>query len=915
MWREVPHHLLPTITASSPIVSLPRSIGLWRLQAQADGYASAWQDAPSDQSSVNLNLLPAKDFRFTVTADGTPLEDSRFYLLRARRVGPAEPLGFEVSDPEGVVAVTLPATDRSAAIVSHDSRSAEPFPALRDVPPLIELGQGLTVSGQAINESDQPVAAARLRGMSFIPNGFGLMQRHLGRSRPDGRFEISGFSLGSASLQTMEANLAFSTTFELTGSVDIGAIILTAKETSWVQVVDSGNATPIRAARIRESSGQWTDAGEDGLAKLSLDFARNIIVKAKGYLLTQFDLPKRAGMTAEEPFVIGLEPSFAVEGVFVAADGNTPAAGGQASATSLTSGLIMQNAISPDGAFALDLPAGAYALELTAGNAGFLRLEVQGIAGELRSLGIVSAPASAWVRGYVVDENDYTPVSKASVSYKRPSQFGPLLASAMGRSASVATNAEGYFELFGLELGSATLRVQADGFAPLKLNVEASTSQGIDVGVVELSHGRRVTIRSDVDEGMVVLDSGRTGLMEDRLTGKLDEGTSTFTSVPDGPFGVLVYENSLPVCEEHEVDAAGDEVITCNHNATRVTGSVTRGAQPGGGMLVWRRGSESQLPEGGITYGSGPLARTEDLVSTRTIELQATLASDGRYSLPAVLPGEWEVIWAPLSGGTQDVRSVEVPRVREAVLDFRYDGISIEGLVLDPDGHPATLANVTVFPSRRTVSTDQNGRFEILGLDPGLHRLRARRQHLRSTLVEAELRDSNDREVVQLLLEDDPPSEELVITISGSGSGFCLVEMDSSALKVVRVAAGVARVLPEPPLSANLRVACRTEGRWILDGWRSLRQALDHGLDFDSFDSNSSIILAGESPTATVQIIGPGGWDLGELRLWFDATSSFPVGETIANLPVGEYVVRARGQSQSVWTERRRATKVEIGGH
>ena len=912
MWREVPRHLLPTTTVDAPALSLPRDGNDWRLQAQAGNDASAWQDVAASQDSVDLALLPATDFRFVVTANSAPLSDSRLSLLRPRQPYPTELLGFEVSDREGIIAITLPTAEPSAVIVTHDSRSAEPFPRLRDIPPTIELGPGLTVSGQVVNEAEEPVEAVRLEGLSFVPDGFGLMQRHRGRTGPEGRFEISGFNPGSASLQTEQGDLAFSRTFDLTGSVDLGSIVLAAPEVAWVRVVDSRDAAPVSGAMIRDSSGRMSNVNKIGLLRLSLAFGRSVFVKAKGYLSTQFELPRRAGLTAEEPHVVGLTPAFSVEGVFVAANGSAPAAGGRAKAASQTTGWIMHVGIAADGSFSLDLPAGAYDLELTAGSIGLLRLDARGVAGEVRNLGAVSAPPSAWVWGYVVDKDDYTPVPGASVSYTRPSEFGPLLAPALGNVVTVTTDAEGYFEMFGLEPGTSTLRVQADGFAPRKLDAEAAAIEAIDVGVVELSRGRHVTVRSDIDKGMVVLDSGRTGLPQDRLTAKLIEGRAAFTTVAEEPFGVMVYEDGDPVCEKYEQDAAGDEVLTCNRTAVKVTGMVTRGEQPAGGLLIWKRRNEAQLPEGGLSYGSGPLARTEDLLSTQTIELRAPLAGDGRYSLRAVLPGEWEVIWTPLSGGTQDVRSVTVPESREAVLDFRYDGVSIEGSVLHPDGQPAPLASVTVFPRRKTVSTDPNGRFQVLGLEVGTHQLRARLRHQRSALVEAELRRPSDREVVQLVLEDDPPNEELVIRVAGGANGFCFVEMDSSLQRVVRIDAGVGRMSPEPPLPDKLRIACHTEGRWILDGWRDLRQALDRGIEFDPFDSNSSIILAGESSPVLVQVMGPGGWDLGQLRVWFDGASTFSAGETIVNLPVGEYVLRWGNQTRTVRTQRRRAAEVEL---
>ena len=50
-------------------------------------------------------------------------------------------------------------------------------------------------------------------------------------------------------------------------------------------------------------------------------------------------------------------------------------------------------------------------------------LEVSGSAGETRDLGIIMAPASAWVSGTVVSP-EYAPVPGARISYLRPTEFG-----------------------------------------------------------------------------------------------------------------------------------------------------------------------------------------------------------------------------------------------------------------------------------------------------------------------------------------------------------------------------------------------------------------------------------------------------------------------------------------------------------
>ncbi|MCY3971396.1 MAG: hypothetical protein OXG74_15800, partial [Acidobacteria bacterium] len=101
-------------------------------------------------------------------------------------------------------------------------------------------------------------------------------------------------------------------------------------------------------------------------------------------------------------------------------------------------------------------------------------------------------------------------------------------------------------------------------------------------------------------------------------------------------------------------------------------------------------------------------------------------------------------------------------------------------------------------------------------------------------------------------------------------------------------------------------------GRWILTGWQDLERALERGVDLDPFESDSSIVLEGDPSTAAVQVTGPGGWDLGRLRLWFGGATTFEVGETISNLPEGEYTLRWGDQVRTVWTERRRAAEVEI---
>ncbi len=939
MWRQAPRDLLPTTTFASGSLSLPRNDETWRLQALGEGLASTWRDLPAEEGSVELALGKAVNLTVQATAGGAPLAGARMYLVKMESgpFTPPEPLGFGMSDAAGKVSLTVSARERAAVLVSHVARTAAAFERYAEAPPVVELGPGFAVTGRTIDPEGRAIAGVRLLGLSWLEHELPLMRRHLGVSGPDGRFSLTGFAKGAASLRTDGGDLEYSERFDLEESLDLGSIVLTAAETYWIQVLDASRGTPIPGARASSEAGEQTTTDREGIALVSPRFDRTLLISAKGYRSARFeiggggttarersmpglptlpvDVAGRAGATAEEPLVLRLDPAFTVEGVYMAADGVTPVASGRlAAARDMANGQTTRHrAIAADGSFSVDLEPGAYTLELSGANAARTVLDVRGSAGDVRDLGVIAAPTSAWVSGTVVNP-EYAPVFEASVSYTPPSEYGQLIAWAMGRAATVATNLDGYFELHGLELGRSTLRVEADGFAPLEFEVEANAIEWIDAGFVELSRGRRITVRSDVGRGQVLLDPGGRSLPRDLITGNLEDGLAVVDRVPEGAFVVRVSENGVAACEKEVAEASGDELVTCDRSTVTVTGRVTLAGQPGAGELFWAAKENVRHAGGFMRSGFGPLARTREVGPSRSQNLQASVELDGNYRLEAVLPGEWTVRWSPPDGGEPESREVTVPEApgEEVTLNFDYGAVSIEGVVTDPEGEPVHFATVDVFPQRSAVISDPNGRYQVLGLAPGAYQLRARFRHQRSGLVDVELRDYGDRQTVQLQLRDDPPNDEVSVRIRGGGGGFCFVEMEGAGQRVARIDGGVARTQLTPPLTDRVRVACRADGRWILAGWQPLEPALDRGIDFDPFESDSSIVLQGDPSTVAVQVTGPGGWDLGKLRIWFGGTTSFSVGETISNLPEGEYSLRWGTQARTVWTQRRRAAAVEI---
>lgn len=914
MWQEVPWGLLPTSTGSARVLSVPRSSGSWRVQAWTEGHASDWTDVAVGQNTVDLLLRPAVEVSTRIMADGVPLSDARLFLVRPSWRGqryPADLLGFEAAGSDGRVTLLVPERTRRPAIVFSATRSAAAFAKLGNLPSAVELEPGVTVSGQAVNQMGEPLVAAALVGLSWIPEGFNLMQRHRALSGFDGRFELTGLSMGSASLYATDGDFNFARSLELDGSVDLGRIVLVSPELVWVRVVERGSRAPVLDAQVQVGGADWVPVDESGLARVSPLLGRDLLADAEGFLLARSELPERVGLSAQEPFPIELEAALTIKGTFVDGDG-VPAIGGRLAATREATSRSIFNRIAPDGTFEVDLRAGSYRLELSAGNAGVRHLSVHGLAGQVRDLGVVVASPSAWTSGTVVSEADYRPVPEASVSYVRPSEFGPLMAAALGNVDVVSTNDDGYFELHGLEPGLSKLRVEADGFAPREFDVQARPLEWFDAGVVELSRGRRITVHSDVNDGLVQLGPNGTGHPRDQIQGVLDEGEVVFETVADGPFRLRVFDQGTLVCEKDET-RPGDGVTTCNRMAVRVVGRVTVGDRLGDGMLLWKQKRTNTMPEGIITTVGRGLPQTE-IVSGQEQETEAMLDGEGRYRLGAVIPGIWEVIWVSARGGMQDVREVSVPDGpgSEAVLDFHFEGVSIEGVVVLPDGRPVHSASVEVFPDRSMVVSDREGRFRVHGLQPNEYQLRATKVDLRSPLASVELRNHGDRETVRLILRDDPPNDELAIYVEGVGSGLCFVETESSVAQVVRIDGGEAAVTFSPPLAERVRIACYAEGRFILESWQDLRRALDQGVELESSESTATIVLTGEAPTAGIQITGPGGWDLGSLRLWFGAASTFSVGETVANLPAGNYTLRWGDQTRTVWAERRRATQIEI---
>ncbi len=134
----------------------------------------------------------------------------------------------------------------------------------------------------------------------------------------------------------------------------------------------------------------------------------------------------------------------------------------------------------------------------------------------------------------------------------------------------------------------------------------------------------------------------------------------------------------------------------------------------------------------GIVTGLSPadLAQVEVQVRRNPRSRSTKPEADGRFSVDSIAPGTWRVI--ARKGDPPSWRTVErsvtlEPGATEAYVELPYErGLRIAGQVLDA-GEPLVGGSVRAHPvgggQGQTATSDNLGRFELEGLEPGTHQL------------------------------------------------------------------------------------------------------------------------------------------------------------------------------------------------
>ncbi len=386
--------------------------------------------------------------------------------------------------------------------------------------PTLRLEPRLRIAGVVVDEAGRPVAGARLRATFLNGSRVSAGVASSGgsaRSDPSGRFLLRSLAAG-AIYELRTEREGFAPARQELPPHQAGApvpelrIVLRAGRTAFGVVIDSGRrpvagaqaalqpaapANPtarMRALRAKPErySGLPTDA--DGRFELK-DLPAgtfDLVVRGRGFApLTVPALAIPAGKGAVDLGTVMLAPGATVRGLVVDAQGN-PVEGAEVRAKAAKRELIQifasrdsgpADAVSAaDGSFALEDRSPGEALDLTVSHPGYGPASTPGVAVPREAPVRVVLQATSRVSGRAVDP-DGKPVAGAGIylsELEAQSVEGDSFLSPSGRSHRGVTDDEGGFVLDDVSPGPISLRGEAPGRQPAKLeSLEVKAGQDL----------------------------------------------------------------------------------------------------------------------------------------------------------------------------------------------------------------------------------------------------------------------------------------------------------------------------------------------------------------------------------------------------------------------------------------------------
>lgn len=678
---------------------------------------------------------------------------------------------FRIPGLAGGIAHQLRLTRKGYAPATADVPPAEPGNSLSELK--IVLRKGRTAFGRVVDSADKPVPGAWVV-LEIEPSG-GMMMRMMSGSDDSGRFEAVAGANGRFELPDIPPG-----TFQLLaggsgyapitvpglavpeggGSTDLGTVVL-VRGVALEGYVTDPKGRPVEGARISvEESGanpmmSRPRPPEESPVLTAADGFFRIPDRRAGELL---DVEvRRAGyakgsapgvqVPSEEPVRVVLQPSSAVEGRAVDADGK-PVAGARIlliadAPAGMGRGFVMFSSDSvkearsgDEGSFRIeDVPPGTYQLKAMA--SGRQAADKSGL--EVRSGQDLTGVEIVLMSGGIVEGRVLSsgrPVAGARIEVAEPAVVGT---SRMLIQSGTASDGDGYYRLDGVAPGPRTLKAQREGFSTAVRDLEVKPGENtVDFA---LEAGVEVTGRV-VDDAGTPVPGARVALSEGwnwnlPSTVTRPDGSFTLSGVPDGTYRIGAEKDGYARNEGQQLTVSGN-----------------------------MSGVEIRLSTGGAIVG-----RLSGLDFTELSQVRVwadndefrpgRVLPDSSYRLENVEPGDHRV-FASLRGERQTEGRVTLePDEREARLDLEFgEGYLLTGRVLR-NGVAVPGGNVALggpgVGGRPWAKTDHEGRFRYEGLEAGTYDL---------TVIDARGQASH-KETVELTRDLDVELELVAVTLTG----------------------------------------------------------------------------------------------------------------------------------------------------
>jgi len=817
MWGSVPEALLPSFAVSREGRATIQVRDPVRIRITGKGKGTAWQQ-PGLAKAVDVPLRDASDAALTLqTNDGSPLLRA-FATVTSIRSGDASPVlqaQFAADDRGRIEIPALPTGEILTLVLTGEGSAPRKISGTAaELTRTLRLEPGAKVKGTFVDDDDEPIEGVRVETEGWISPDVAALAGNRTTSDEKGQWTVEGLPrvriivrASSEGRSTLRKEVSLED-----GDADLGVVTLMRAEAVTLTVLDAENR-PIRKVLVTSDSGfkgRTNDKGTIAVTGLAADQPASIRLTADRFaaqtVLLSPPLPKREQVV--------LERAFTVTGA-VADDRGVPIA--DAIAIITIGSRYRREAITPDGAFSLDIETGRdfdLTFESTA-TASFVTKQPSGRSGEVRDLGTIRMPAGTIVRGRIVDRAA-APVGGARIWAIRPNVAGAVAAWVAGRTVQATSDVDGAFELRGVPSGATLLRIDAPDYARAYRNVVIADSQ-LDVGVIEIVRGSTVTVQSRHDDAVARLDLRGEWLDADMLAAPVVYGEARLRNVPPGEYRVSVMNGRTLVCDRRvTVEESTGALVECPGPMT-VRGRVLLDGNPAyGGSLAFSQ----IIPTDALinTRMSPAGARQERVYGSGGGTIMVAVGSDGMFETDQLIAGEWQVVWRSPDNATSPSRSVTVSDVSNAPILVEFAGGMIRGRVVDARQQPVAHARIREIQGPLFAMSASDGSFTLTGVGPGTHRLQAAIGSRASAVVDV-LTETGKAPAEVVIELDDAERNVLMIRVIGVAgepkpNAFVFVEAVGGIRIFTADADGVARGAFPAGLPDGARLVAFADNAW-----------------------------------------------------------------------------------------------------